>query len=121
VVDRRGCFRSERPEPYVTNVHQHADDAAALIDLLGTAPAVVIGRSYGGETAIDLALRYPACVRALALLEAAMLSLSDAAAEWAARLEAQVLSAADDDINIVAETFLRGVLGDLAWEGSPSR
>jgi esterase len=57
VYDRRGCSRSERPEPYVTNVHEHADDAAALIDALGAAPAVVIGRSYGGETAIDLALR----------------------------------------------------------------
>jgi pimeloyl-ACP methyl ester carboxylesterase len=29
--DRRGSFRSERPTPYVTNVHKHADDAAALI------------------------------------------------------------------------------------------
>ena len=76
--DRRGCFRSERPEPYVTNVHQHADDAAALIEALGAAPAIVIGRSYGGETAIDLALRYPDRVRALALLEAAVLSMSDA-------------------------------------------
>jgi pimeloyl-ACP methyl ester carboxylesterase len=39
----------------------------------------VIGRSYGGETAIDLALRYPDRVRALALLEAALLSMSDEA------------------------------------------
>ena len=30
VYDRRGFSRSERPEPYVTDVHQHADDAAAL-------------------------------------------------------------------------------------------
>lgn len=50
--DRRGCFRSERPDPYITDVHQHADDAAALIDALAASPAVVIGRSYGGETAI---------------------------------------------------------------------
>ena len=67
--DRRCCFRSERPEPYVTNVHQHADDAAELIEALDAAPAIVIGRSYGGETAIDLALRYPERVRALVLLE----------------------------------------------------
>ena len=69
VYDRRGFSRSERPEPYVTNVHQHADDAAALIDALAAAPAIVIGRSYGGEIAVDLALRYPDRVRALALLE----------------------------------------------------
>ena len=47
--DRRGFARSERPEPFVTNVHQHADDAAALIDALGAAPALVIGRSYGRQ------------------------------------------------------------------------
>ena len=117
--DRRGCFRSERPEPYVTNVHQHADDAAALIEALGAAPAIVIGRSYGGETAIDLALRYPDRVRALALLEAAVLSLSEAAARWAQRLEEQVFAAAEADMATVGETFLRGVLGDEAWEGFP--
>jgi esterase len=69
LYDRRGFSRSERPEPYVTNVHQHTDDAAALIDALDAAPAIVIGRSQGGEIAVDLALRYPDRVRALALLE----------------------------------------------------
>src|SRR5687768_13923549 len=69
VYDRRGCFRSERPEPYVTNVHQQADDAAALIDALAAAPTIVIGRSYGVDIAIDVALRYPERVRALVLLE----------------------------------------------------
>ena len=34
--DRRGCARSERPEPYErTSVTEHADDAAALLDALG--------------------------------------------------------------------------------------
>ena len=64
--DRRGCARSERPEPYErTSVAEHADDAAALLDALGATPAIVIGRSYGGTVAIDLALRYPDRVRAL--------------------------------------------------------
>jgi pimeloyl-ACP methyl ester carboxylesterase len=58
VYDRRGHFRSERPAPYVTNVHEQSDDAAALIDALAAAPAIVIGRSYGGAIALDLALRY---------------------------------------------------------------
>jgi esterase len=52
VYDRRGHFRSERPEPYITNVHEQADDAAALIDALAAAPAIVIGRSYGGAVAV---------------------------------------------------------------------
>ncbi len=90
-----------------------------LIDALAAAPAIVIGRSYGGEIAVDLALRYPDRVRALALLEAAVLSLSEAAARWAAELEEQVFAAAEADMSTVAETFLRGVLGDAAWEGFP--
>src|SRR5215211_3248239 len=53
VYDRRGCTRSERPEPYETSVVQHAGDAAALLRALDAVPAVVIGRSYGGETAIE--------------------------------------------------------------------
>ena len=69
VYDRRGCSRSERPEPYSTDVHQQADDAAALIDALEAAPAIVVGRSYGGAIALDLALRYPERVRALVQLE----------------------------------------------------
>lgn len=121
VYDRRGCFRSERPEPYVTSVRQHADDAAALLDALGAVPAIVIGRSYGGETALDLALRYPDSVRALALLEAALLPLSAAGAEWAADLEQRVFAAADADPGTVAETFLRSVAGDEAWEGFPEQ
>jgi pimeloyl-ACP methyl ester carboxylesterase len=60
VYDRRGSFRSERPEPYATSdVSDHADDVGALLDTLSATPAVVIGRSYGGGIALDLARRYP--------------------------------------------------------------
>jgi esterase len=117
--DRRGCFRSERPEPYVTDVHQQADDAAALIDALDASPAVVIGRSYGGETAIDLARRYPDRVRALALLEPALLSMSEDATRWASALAEKVFAAAEEDESAVAETFLRGVVGGEGWEAFP--
>jgi len=119
LYDRRGSFRSERPEPHVTNVHQQADDAAALIDALAAAPAIVIGRSYGGEIAVDLALRYPDRVRALALLEGGGLSLSEAAMRWAADAEERVSAAAEVDVSTVAEMHLRSVLGDAGWEGLP--
>jgi pimeloyl-ACP methyl ester carboxylesterase len=121
VYDRRGCFRSERPEPYATTVHQQTDDAAALIDALGAAPAIVNGRSYGGAIALDLALRYPDRVRALALLEPADLGLplSEPATRWMADVEEQVLAAAETDMSTVAETLIRVVLGDGTWEGFP--
>lgn len=119
VYDRRGCTRSERPEPYDTSVVQHAEDAAALLEALDGTPAVVIGRSYGGETAVELALRHPDSVRALVLLEAAALTLDDEAMVWAGGLRLMVDEAAARSIASVAETFLREVLGDAAWESFP--
>jgi esterase len=81
--DRRGCARSERPDPYErTTVAEQADDAATLLAALEAAPAVIIGRSYGGAVAIDLALRHPGHVRALVLLEGDALGLSPAGLEW---------------------------------------
>lgn len=121
VYDRRGFSRSERSEPFVTDVHQHTDDAAALIDALGAAPAIVIGRSQGGEIAVDLALRYPDRVRALALLEGGGLSLSEALRRWLGELDERVFAAAEADMNTVGETMLRSVVGDAGWEGLPER
>ncbi len=120
VYDRRGCTRSERPEPYlVTSVSEHADDAATLLDTLRATPAVVIGRSYGGEIAIDLALRYPDRVRALVLLEPAILSLSPGGQEFADALHERLKVTAARSLDSVAEVFLRTVAGDAAWEHFP--
>jgi esterase len=119
VYDRRGFGRSERPDPFVTNVRLHADDAAALLEALGASPAVVIGRSHGGEIAVDLALRHPDRVRALVLCEGGGLSLSSAFQQWLGGLHERLFAAADADMGTVAEVFLRGALGDAAWERLP--
>ena len=91
LYDRRGSFRSERPEAYATNVHEQADDAAALIDALAAAPAILIGRSYGGAIAVDLTLRYPDRVRALVLLEGDVPLVSETAANECGRARAAEL------------------------------
>jgi pimeloyl-ACP methyl ester carboxylesterase len=119
LYDRRGFSRSERPEPLVMDVHVHADDAAALLDALGAAPAVVIGRSHGGEIAVDLALRYPDRVRALALLEGGGLALGKGLKRWLASLDERILAAAEADPGSIGETMLRGVVGDEGWEAMP--
>jgi esterase len=119
LYDRRGSFRSERPESYVTNVHEQADDAAALVGALDAVPAIVIGRSYGGAIAVDLALRYPDHVRALALLEGDGPSRSETAAREIAELETALFAAAEADPAAAAESLMRHVLGDGAWEGLP--
>ena len=101
LYDRRGCTRSERPDPYETSVVQHAEDAAALLDAREAVPTVVIGRSYGGETAIELALRHSSSVRALVL--APLLTLDEEAMAWAEEVRAAVEEAAARDVSSVAE------------------
>lgn len=119
--DRRGCARSERPEPYVrTSVAEQSDDAAALLDLLEAAPAVVIGRSYGGAIAVDLALRHPDRVRALVLLEGDALGLSSAALEWTRAIADRLRRvAARDGDDAVFEALLDVVVGAGAWSSLP--
>jgi pimeloyl-ACP methyl ester carboxylesterase len=120
--DRRGCSRSERPEPYErTGVVEHADDAAALLDALRAAPAVIVGRSYGGTVAIDLALRHPDRVRALVLLEPdASRELAPAAARWVDALTDRLRQvAARDGVEAVAEALIGEVAGEDAWRSFP--
>jgi esterase len=114
--DRRGCSRSERPEPYErTRVADHADDAAALLDALDAAPAVVIGRSYGGTVGLDLALRYPDRVRAVAVLE------GDAPRELAPRTAAWLDALADrlTDAEVPVELLIDEVFEPGAWAAIP--
>jgi esterase len=120
--DRRGSARSERPEPYErTSVSEHADDAAALLDALAATPAIVIGRSYGGTVACDLALRYPGHVRALVLLEPdAPRDLAPAAAAWVDALGDRLrVVAARDGVGAVGEALIGAVAGEGAWRSFP--
>ena len=113
VYDRRGFGRSERPEPFVSDVRTHADDAAALLDALGASPAVLIGRSQGGEIAVDLALRHPQHVRGLALLEGGGLGLSPALRGWLDAMHERLDAAADEEVGRV---LIAEILGEDVWD-----
>jgi pimeloyl-ACP methyl ester carboxylesterase len=67
--DARGHGRSERRPGDVSRAGFVAD-LAHWIELLGLAPAVVIGQSLGAHTAFLLAARRPELVRALVVAEA---------------------------------------------------
>jgi pimeloyl-ACP methyl ester carboxylesterase len=120
--DRRGSARSERPEPYErTSVPEHADDAAALLEALAATGAIVIGSSYGGTVACDLALRHPERVRALVLLEPdAPRELAPAAATWIDALGDRLRAvAAREGVAAVGEALIREVAGEDAWRSFP--
>jgi 3-oxoadipate enol-lactonase len=64
--DQRGLGQSEKPDaPY--SMADYADDAAALMADQGWDEALVIGVSFGGMVAQELALRHPGCVTRLVL------------------------------------------------------
>jgi pimeloyl-ACP methyl ester carboxylesterase len=61
--DRRGYERS--PGGPVRSMATHTADAAAVLESLEAAPAVVVGTSAGAAIAVDLAVRRPDLVRAV--------------------------------------------------------
>ncbi len=56
-------------------VPRQAEDLAAIIELLGLAPASIVGHSYGGTVALFLALQHPELVRMLVLIEPSVRSV----------------------------------------------
>ena len=64
--DQRGLGQSEKPQASYT-MADYADDAAALLDALGWDGVPVIGVSFGGMVAQELALRHPEKVSRLVL------------------------------------------------------
>lgn len=117
--DRRGSWRSERPEPYeTTSVREHADDLLGLVRALDAEPAVVVGRSYGGTIALELALRHPESVLGVALLEAGPMGLSSEYDTWFTALHSELEEVTrTQGVDRVGEAALREILG--AWEELP--
>ncbi|MEJ7585526.1 MAG: alpha/beta fold hydrolase [Acidimicrobiales bacterium] len=64
--DQRGLGRSSKPDRPTTMAH-YADDAAGLLEGLGWSGAGVVGASFGGMVAQELAIRHPERVGPLVL------------------------------------------------------
>lgn len=71
IYHRRGYAGSTHPAGAIT-VSQHAADCRALLKRLGIGRAHVVGHSYGGAVALQLALDSPELIESLALLEPAV-------------------------------------------------
>ena len=64
--DQRGLGQSAKPDG-AYSMADYADDAAALMDVLGFSSMAVMGVSFGGMVAQELALRHPNKVSSLVL------------------------------------------------------
>ncbi|HEY7466367.1 MAG TPA: alpha/beta hydrolase [Dehalococcoidia bacterium] len=64
--DQRGLGQTSKPDVAYT-MADYADDAAALLDAMGWERCLVMGVSFGGMVAQELALRHPGRVQRLVL------------------------------------------------------
>jgi pimeloyl-ACP methyl ester carboxylesterase len=65
-------FRGYGATPVPQGPHNDADDVLGLLGDLGIGPVAVVGASYGGKVALEIAARWPQRVTALALVCAGM-------------------------------------------------
>src|SRR5215471_15745751 len=68
---RRG-FLGSTPARGPLNIRDQAADALALLEYLHMSPAHIVGHSYGGSIALQLAVDAPIYIHSLVLLEAAL-------------------------------------------------
>ena len=67
--DLRGYNRTDKPDAVADYFLEHvADDVAHLVEHLGAEPAIVVGHDWGGAVAWLHAMRHPAQVKRLAIL-----------------------------------------------------
>jgi 3-oxoadipate enol-lactonase len=65
-------FRGYGETPVPQGPHNDAEDVLDLADELGAGPVAVVGASYGGKVALEIAARWPQQVTALTLVSALM-------------------------------------------------
>jgi pimeloyl-ACP methyl ester carboxylesterase len=70
-VDLRGHGASDAPSQAYT-MEGFADDLAWQCDQLGLTKSIVVGRSMGGNVALELAARYPDLVAAVVMIDSVL-------------------------------------------------
>ncbi len=111
--DRRGYAHSMEA-PLSDSLDTHVDD---LIDVIGDQPAYLIGHSLGGVITLTAAARRPDLVKAVGVYESPMPWLP----EWPTTTAGARTLAEDSDPATAAESFMRYLAGDEAWEMLPMK
>lgn len=117
-LDRRGIDSSRLAEARPLDVAIHVADLVAYLDARGIRRASLVGVSFGGVLALEAAARRADRVEAVVAYEPPYGPVGDAdRAAWFARVAADTAAAhAAGGPAAAAETFLRAVAGDAAWD-----
>lgn len=106
--DLRGFGRSAPVTGAPLTMEQHADDLAAILDLVSAEAADIIGLSMGGYVAMAFAERYPDRMRSLALIDTR--AGADSAEAKAGR-DAMAIRLLEEGRWVIAEALGSGLLG----------
>ncbi len=116
-LDRRGSGTARLRNAAPLDVAVHVADLVAYLDARGIVAADLVGVSFGAVLALETAARFPGRVRSVVAFEPPYGPLADDAtrAEFRRVADATVRSHRERGAAGAAETFLRGVAGDAAW------
>lgn len=122
-LDRRGSGTGRLVDPRPLDVAVHVADLVAYLDARGIDRAAIAGVSFGGVVALETAARHPARVSAVVAYEPPYGAVAGPEMRyWFDRVADETVAAhAAGGAPAAAETFLRWVAGDEAWDRLPQR
>jgi pimeloyl-ACP methyl ester carboxylesterase len=117
---RRGFADSTKHEG-PCSIEQQAADALSMLQHLGVKRAHVVGHSYGGVIALQLAHDAPDVVQSLVLLEPALVGMVPSGADFAEEIMAPAMKQYDvGDGAGAVDTFFQQVIGPQ-WRAEAAR
>jgi len=117
-ADRRGSGSSPIGQPTAVDVATHIDDLLAVLDHHGLSTADIAGFSFGAVVALETAARHPHRVGRVVAWEPPYGPLADGPTRdrFAALAASTAAAHRAGGPSAAAETFLRAVAGDAAWD-----